>query len=153
MINLKKILCPIDHSDCSKEALKYAVSFAMKDEATLYLLHVIDIRTFDESLDMIAKRPSPDDETIKQLKIKLLECVPGEISSDMQIEAIIVQGIPFAEIINIAKEKEIDLLVMGTHGRTGIAHIMLGSVSEKVVRKAPCPVLTVRQTGHKFVMP
>ncbi len=153
MINLKKILCPIDHSDGSKEALKYAVSFAMKDEAALYLLHVIDIRTFDESIDMVAQRPSPDDETIKKLKVKLLECVPDEISSDMQIEAIIVQGIPFAEIINIAKENEIDLLVMGTHGRTGIAHMMLGSVSEKVVRKAHCPVLTVRQTGHEFVMP
>lgn len=152
MINLKKILCPIDHSDCSKEALKYAVSFAMKDEAELYLLHVIDVRTFDESFNMTSK-PLPDDETIKQLKEKLLECVPEEIRSDMRIEPIVVQGVPFSEIISIAKEKEISVVVMGTHGRTGIAHIMLGSVSEKVVRKAPCPVLTVRQSKHKFVMP
>ncbi len=152
MINLKKILCPIDHSDCSKEALKYAVSFAMKDEAELYLLHVVDIRTFDESFDMTSKQ-LPDDETIKQLKEKLLECVPEEIRNDMRIEPIVVQGVPFSEIISIAKEKEISVIVMGTHGRTGIAHIMLGSVSEKVVRKAPCPVLTVRQSKHKFVMP
>ena len=152
MINLKKILCPIDHSDCSKEALKYAVSFAMKDEAELYLLHVIDVRTFDESFDMTSKQ-LPDDKTIKQLKEKLLECVPEEIRSDMRIEPIVVQGVPFSEIISISKEKEISVIVMGTHGRTGIAHIMLGSVSEKVVRKAPCPVLTVRQSKHKFVMP
>ncbi len=152
MINLKKILCPIDHSDCSKEALKYAVSFAMKDEAKLYLLHVIDIRSFDESLDTMT-RQMPDDETIKQLKTKLFECVPEEIRNDMQVEALVVQGIPFAEIISIAKKNKVDMIVMGTHGRTGLAHIMIGSVSEKVVRKAHCPVLTVRQSDHKFVMP
>ncbi len=152
MINLKKILCPIDHSDGSKEALKYAVSFAMKNEAKLYLLHVIDIRSFDESIDTMATQ-IPNDETIKQLKTKLLECIPEEIRSDMQIEALVVQGIPFAEIISIAKGNNVDMIVMGTHGRTGLAHIMIGSVSEKVVRKAHCPVLTVRQSGHKFVMP
>ncbi len=152
MINLKKILCPIDHSDGSKEALKYAVSFAMKNEAKLYLLHVIDIRSFDESIDTMATQ-IPNDETIKQLKTKLLECIPEEIRSDMQIEALVVQGVPFAEIISIAKGNNVDMIVMGTHGRTGIAHMMIGSVSEKVVRKAHCPVLTVRQSGHKFVMP
>jgi len=152
MISLKKILCPIDHSDCSKEALKYAVSFAMKDEAKLYLLHVIDIRSFDESLDTMT-RQMPDDETMKQLKTKLFECVPEEIRNDMQVEALVVQGIPFAEIISIAKKNKVDMIVMGTHGRTGLAHIMIGSVSEKVVRKAHCPVLTVRQSGHEFVMP
>ena len=152
MINLKKILCPIDHSDGSKEALKYAVSFAMKNEAKLYLLHVIDIRSFDESIDTMAAQ-IPNDETIKQLKTKLLECIPEEIRSDMQLEALVVQGIPFAEIISIAKKNKVDMIVMGTHGRTGLAHIMIGSVSEKVVRKAHCPVLTVRQSGHKFVMP
>jgi nucleotide-binding universal stress UspA family protein len=75
MIDLKKILCSIDYSDCSKEALRYAVSFAMKDEAKLYLLHVIDIRSFDESIGTMVKQVS-DDETIKQLKIRLLECIP-----------------------------------------------------------------------------
>jgi universal stress protein A len=152
MINIKKILCPIDHSDCSKEALKYAVSFAMKDDAKLYLLHVIDIRSFDESIDAMSKQ-IPDDETLKQLKTKLLDCIPEEIRSGMDVEAIVVQGIPFAEIIHIARDNNVDMIVIGSHGRTGIAHIMLGSVSEKVVRKAPCPVLTVRQSNHKFVMP
>jgi nucleotide-binding universal stress UspA family protein len=152
MITLKKILCPIDHSDCSKEALRYAVSFAMKDEAKLYLLHVIDIRSFDESIDAMSKQ-IPDDETLNQLKTKLLDCIPEEIRSGMDVEAIVVQGIPFAEIISTARKENIDMIVIGSHGRTGIAHIMLGSVSEKVIRKAPCPVLTVRQSNHKFVMP
>ena len=152
MIILKKILCPIDHSDCSKEALKYAVSFALRNEAVLYLLHVIDIRTFDENLDTITKQIA-DESSINNLKKKLLECVPEEIRSDMKIEAIVVQGIPFVEIIKTAKDNEVDMLVLGTHGRTGLAHMMLGSVSEKVVRKAPCPVLTVRSPNQKFVMP
>ncbi|MHC4140190.1 MAG: universal stress protein [Planctomycetota bacterium] len=152
MISLKKILCPIDHSDCSKEALKYAVSFAMKDEAKLYLLHIIDIRSFSEGLDAMSK-PIPDEETLEQLRTKLLDCIPEDIRDDMDVEATVIQGIPFAEIISTAKEKEIDMIVIGSHGRTGISHMMMGSVSEKVVRKAPCPVLTVRQPGHKFVMP
>ena len=152
MISLKKVLCPIDHSDCSKEALKYAVSLAMKDEAKLLLLHVIDIRSFSEGLDAMSK-PLPDEETLEQLRVKLLDCIPEEIRDDMDVEAIVTQGIPFAEIISVAKEKEIDMIVIGSHGRTGISHMMLGSVSEKVIRKAPCPVLTVRQPGHKFVMP
>ncbi|MHC4321702.1 MAG: universal stress protein [Planctomycetota bacterium] len=152
MISLKKILCPIDHSDCSKEALKYAVTFAMKDEAKLYLLHVIDIRSFNEGLDAMSTQ-IPDEETLEQLRVKLLDCIPEEIRDDMDVEAIVIQGIPFVEIISTAKEKEIDMIVIGSHGRTGIKHMMLGSVSEKVVRKAPCPVLTVRQPGHEFVMP
>jgi len=152
MISLNKILCPIDHSDCSKEALKYAVTFAMKDEAKLLLLHVIDIRSFNEGLDAMSTQ-IPNEETIEQLRVKLLDCIPEEIRDDMDVEAIVTQGIPFAEIISTAKEKEIDMIVIGSHGRTGISHMMLGSVSEKVVRKAPCPVLTVRQSDHEFVMP
>jgi nucleotide-binding universal stress UspA family protein len=152
MISLNKILCPIDHSDCSKDALRYAVSFAMKDEAKLLLLHVIDIRSFNEGLDAMSTQ-IPNEETIEQLRVKLLNCIPEEIRNDMDVEAIVSQGIPFAEIISTAKKKEIDMIVIGSHGRTGLSHIMLGSVSEKVVRKAPCPVLTVRQSDHEFVMP
>ena len=149
MINIKNILCPVDHSDCSKEALKYAVSFAMKDNSKLYLLHVIDIRAFDESINAMTTQ-IPDDETLKQLKTKLLDCIPEEIRDDMDVEALVVQGIPFVEIISTAKKNDIDMIVLGSHGRTGITHMMMGSVSEKVVRKAPCPVLTVRRSDQKF---
>ena len=78
MISLKKILCPIDHSDCSKEALKYAVSLAMKDEAKLLLLHVIDIRSFNEGLDAMSTQ-IPNEETLEQLRVKLLDCIPENI--------------------------------------------------------------------------
>ena len=149
MINIKNIVCPVDHSDCSKEALKYAVSFAIKDNSKLYLLHVIDIRTFDESINAMTPQ-IPDDKTLAQLKTKLLDCIPEEMRDDMNVEALVVQGIPFVEIISTAKRNDVDMIVLGSHGRTGISHMMMGSVSEKVVRKAPCPVLTVRKSDHKF---
>ena len=149
MIVIKNILCPVDHSDCSKEALKYAVSFAIKDNSKLYLLHVIDIRTFDESINAMTPQ-IPDDKTLAQLKTKLLDCIPEEIRDDMDVEALVVQGIPFVEIISTAKKNDVDMIVLGSHGRTGITHMMMGSVSEKVVRKAPCPVLTVRRSDQKF---
>lgn len=149
MIGIKNILCPVDHSDCSKEALKYAVSFAIKDNSKLYLLHVIDICAFDESINAMTPQ-IPDDETLAQLKTKLLDCIPEEMRDDMNVEALVVQGIPFVEIISTAKRNDVDMIVLGSHGRTGISHMMMGSVSEKVVRKAPCPVLTVRKSDHKF---
>ncbi len=152
MINIKNILCPVDHSDCSKEALKYAVSFAIKDNSKLYLLHVIDIRTFDESINAMTPQ-IPDDKTLAQLKTKLLDCIPEEMRDDMDVEALVVQGIPFVEIIATAKKNDVDMIVLGSHGRTGITHMMMGSVSEKVVRKAPCPVLIVRKSDQKFTMP
>ena len=63
------------------------------------------------------------------------------------------RGAPFLEIIRYAKENDVDLIVLGTHGRSGLAHVLLGSVAERVVRKSPCPVLTVRHPEHEFVMP
>jgi nucleotide-binding universal stress UspA family protein len=69
------------------------------------------------------------------------------------VEKIVERGVPFVEIIRTAKEKKADLIVIGTHGRTGIDHMLFGSTAEKVVRKAPCPVLTVRIAGKEFKMP
>jgi nucleotide-binding universal stress UspA family protein len=68
-------------------------------------------------------------------------------------EKMVVRGVPFVEIIRIAKERHVDLIVIGTHGRTGIDHMLFGSTAEKVVRKASCPVLTVRIAGKEFKMP
>ena len=62
-------------------------------------------------------------------------------------------GTPFLEVIRYAKDHDIDLVIVGTHGRTGLVHVLMGSVAEKIVRKAPCPVLAVRPEGHQFVMP
>jgi nucleotide-binding universal stress UspA family protein len=77
-----------------------------------------------------------------------------EVSAKVKdVETMVVRGVPFAEIIKTAKNKNADLIVIGTHGRTGIDHMLFGSTAEKVVRKAPCPVLTVRIAGKDFTMP
>lgn len=144
MIKFKKILCPVDYSDCSAKALRYAAGLALKDSAKLYLMHVIDKRVYDYGGPVYEAQLSPDAEVIEHLKEKLGESVPKEIRGDIDVETIVTVGVPAQEIVNAADDKGVDVIVMGTHGRTGIAHVVMGSVAENVVRKALCPVLTVR---------
>lgn len=148
MVQFKKILCPFDFSENAQEALQYAIHLMLKDEdATLYLTHVVDSRVYDYGGPIYGQEPSVsmivlDQSTREQLEKKLLDHVPEGIQN--RVETIILLGVPFLEIIITAKDKNVDLIVIGTHGRTGIAHMLIGSVAEKVVRKAPCPVLSVK---------
>lgn len=148
MVQFKKILCPFDFSENAQEALQYAIHLMSKDkDATLYLTHVVDNRVYDYGGPIYGQEPSVSmvvlDQSIReQLEKKLLDHVPEEIQN--RVETIILFGVPFLEIIITAKDKNVDLIVIGTHGRTGIAHMLIGSVAEKVVRKAPCPVLSVK---------
>ncbi|MFN3530915.1 MAG: universal stress protein [Candidatus Brocadia sp.] len=153
MINIKNILCPIDYSVYSEMALKYAIEFAEKYEAKLYLMHVLDIRVYDISDPDLYNVSIVDTETIEKLRERLLRCVNEDTKGRIPVEAIIIQGVPFAEIIKASRDYKIDLIVLGTHGRTGLSHAIMGSVAEKVVRKAPCPVLTIRHPEHDFIMP
>ncbi|OHC07421.1 MAG: hypothetical protein A2545_08900 [Planctomycetes bacterium RIFOXYD2_FULL_41_16] len=143
MVTLKKILCPVDHSECSYLALKYAISLALKDEAKLYLMHVIDSRLYDTEIYKLSPyKLNEIDES--RIRTDLMKSLPEGTMDVLEVETIVVKGVPFNEIINAATEINVDLIVIGTHGRTGLSHVMLGSVAEKVVRKATCPVLTVR---------
>ncbi|HHT9119558.1 MAG TPA: universal stress protein [Candidatus Hypogeohydataceae bacterium YC41] len=144
MNGYKKILCPVDYSVCSNEALKQAVSLATAYNAKLYLLHVVDVRMYGHEAPLSFEMPKPDQESIEKVKKDLADSVLKEAKGKLDVETIVTMGIPAVEIINAARQKGIDLIVMGTHGRTGIAHVVIGSVAENVVRKAPCPVLTVR---------
>ena len=146
MISFKKILCPIDYSDCSARALRYAAGMALKDSARLYLMHVIDRRVFDYGGPVYEVPSVPDAETIVRLEEKLRESIPGEVRGDIQVETVVTMGIPAEEILKAARDEGVDVIVMGTHGRTGMAHTVMGSVAENVVRRASCPVLTVRQS-------
>ncbi len=149
MIKLQKILCPIDFSENSLEALRYAAHTALKENATVYLIHIVDSRVYDYGGPiyepvMPAMKPVIDQASKDQLRDKLLEKVPKEIEG--RVETVVSFGVPFVEIIKAARDYDIDLIIMGTHGRSGISHMLIGSVAEKVVRKAPCPVLTVRSS-------
>ncbi|KKO19212.1 MAG: universal stress protein [Candidatus Brocadia sp.] len=153
MICIKNILCPIDYSVYSEMALKYAIEFAEKYQAKLCLIHVLDIRVYDINNPDLYDVNIVDEETIAKLRERLLRCVTDDTRGKIAVEARIIQGVPFAEIIRAAKEYKADMIVIGTHGRTGISHAIMGSVAEKVVRKAPCPVLTIRHPEHDFIMP
>lgn len=155
MISLKRILLPTDFSEYSGAARDYACSLVEKFNAELHVLHVLQ--------DLVAMAPEPGmafpppGDYLKELEASAklaLEKLPADgLPAGFKVERSLKHGSPFLEIIRYAKEQGIDLIVMGTHGRTGLAHVLLGSVAEKVVRKSPCPVLTVRPVGHKFEMP
>jgi len=77
----------------------------------------------------------------------------SETEKTIELKRFVARGIPAEEIVDFARNNEIDLIVMSTHGRTGLKHVLMGSTTEKVVRKAPCPVLSIRHPEHEFVMP
>src|SRR5689334_1171838 len=155
MIDLRRILVPTDFSKHSENALQYAVAFADKFGSELYLLHVVqDLALFVP--DTVTGTP-PVVPPVQQLTAAVREGLQRVIREHglerLPVCPEVREGTPFYEIIRFAKEKDVDLIVMGTHGRSGLAHVLLGSVSEKVVRKAPCPVLTVRHPEHEFIHP
>ena len=85
-----------------------------------------------------------DDKQTEILKMRLIKLIPDNIRTNINIGTFVVKGIPFVEIIKAAKDNQVDLIVMGTHGKTGLEHILIGSVAERVIQRSPCPVLSVR---------
>jgi len=149
------MLVPTDFSKFSQIALLYAAAFAEKFAAELYLLHVVqDLAVFIPDMITVAPPPAPTVEQMTRAVHDAFDRIVKENQLDrFKIHREVREGTPFYEIVRYAQEQDIDLIVMGTHGHTGLAHMLLGSVTEKVVRKAPCPVLTVRHPEHEFVHP
>jgi len=149
----KKILYPIDFSEHTEEITTYAVNIAKKYGSELHLLHVIPNLNYFTPYESFL---TPENLIAMERNIekgieKDFEKVTKKI--DIPVRKITRTGIAFVEIIDYIKEENIDLVVMGTHGRSGIEHILIGSVAEKMVRKSPCPVLTIRPKGLAFHMP
>ena len=159
MIKLERILVPTDFSDCANQALAYGSELAKRFGAQLYLLHVtqppLAVYAHAAPLPEQALYPVPEQalypEDAAEKELAELEVPDAEQLSPVQRS--VRKGTPFVEIVQHAKQNEVDLIVIGTHGRTGLTHMLMGSVSEKVVRKASCPVLAVRPEGQQFVMP
>jgi nucleotide-binding universal stress UspA family protein len=155
MIDLRRILVPTDFSKHSQNALAYGAAFAEKFGAELHLLHVVqDLAVFiPDAVTGVPPTTPPVEQLTAAAREALAQLVRERPLPGVTLLTEVREGTPFYEIIRFAREKDIDLIVMGTHGRSGLAHVLLGSVTEKVVRKAPCPVLTVRDPEHEFVHP
>ena len=152
MIELKNILLPTDFSEPSLHATQYAVELAKRFGARLYVLNVIEDPVI--YMPMFESFPLPSREEFETYaQTRLDNWILPDDAEDIEVETLWVHGRPFVEIVRAAREYDADLIVVGTHGRSAPAQLLLGSVAEKIVRKAPCPVLTVRPEGHQFVMP
>ena len=155
MIKIDKILFPTDFSDHSNHAFTYALSFAKEYRAKLVLLHVVEDVQYLANAYMFDVPMMPSYSDMEESRSKELdEFIEREVAdSGVNVEKSIRHGRPFVEIIQAAREEEADLIVIATHGRGGLEHVLFGSTAEKVVRKAPCPVLSIRMPGTDFKMP
>jgi len=155
MPTISTILVATDFSEASDSALAYAKSLASAFNATIHVVHVLeDLAAHAWTTEVyVAALPGVHEEMEKQARERLDACLSPQEREQFRAQLTLRTGSAFVEIVRHAREIKADLLVMGTHGRGAIAHMLLGSVAERVVRKAPCPVLTVRQPEHEFVHP
>jgi nucleotide-binding universal stress UspA family protein len=154
MIQLNKILVASDFSDHARDALKYAAGLAAAFNSEVILCHVVP------GADLLSQLPPGGEGYFPPNFVESQQQTAAEEGKQWLADAgvangrvITPSGTAFVEIVQAAREEKADLLVVGTHGRGAVAHMLLGSVAEKVVRKAPCPVLTVRHQEHEFSMP
>jgi len=156
MTQLKRILVPTDFSQHSEHAAEYALELARRyGVEEVHCIHVSDIPA-----DLLATSSyyvtEPSDQYIEQVRTesrKGLEEFARKNLAGAPVKTAFIEGRPFVEIVRYARVNKIDLIVISTHGRTGLKHALFGSVAEKVVRKAPCPVLVVKRDERDFVMP
>ncbi|HEY6106644.1 MAG TPA: universal stress protein [Anaeromyxobacteraceae bacterium] len=143
MASWTKICCPIDFSETSRAALDEASDLAQRYQADLALVHVFEPAV--ATADLMIAPPEMFEQTAKELERKL-EVWKGEAErrGARSVRASVVTGVAATETVRFAREGGYDLVVMGTHGRRGLRHLVLGSVAERVVREAPCAVLVVR---------
>jgi universal stress protein A len=162
-MKLRRVLAPTDFSRFSGFALEWAANLAEALRSELILLHVIPEEEGQIMEEVIGEdaavripkgiRQNVVEERRKKFQEQFDIVLPRHMKKSIQVEEILRIGVPFLEIIKIAKEKDVDLIVMGTHGRTGLAHVLIGSVAEKVVHHAHCPVLTIKHPQYQSIAP
>ena len=148
MLQIKKIVCPVDFSNCAQQALNYAQDLAKQFDAELSVVHA-----YEDPAAYVTPMPmsgyvGPGAELLlelrKQLEVRLEACKTAVQKQGVRVRTELLEGAPYRVVLDWAKEYGADLIVIGTHGHTGLTHALLGSVTERVVRMASCPVLTIR---------
>ncbi|REJ74264.1 MAG: universal stress protein [Planctomycetota bacterium] len=156
MIQLRHILHPTDFSEPARQAMAYALELAQRFDAELHAFYVVPpmaVMPWSSSGYVPPSMVEAEERHRLEAADMLQSLMPSNEGGNPTVHHVVRDGTPFVRIIEYAREAGIDLIVIGTHGHTGLKHMLLGSVAERVVRKAPCPVLTVRPEGHQFVMP
>jgi universal stress protein A len=150
--HIQKILVPVDFSACSVRALDYALAFARPAQAEIILLHVVEPIVYP----MYGQEITADYTTLQTSLLNtgrqhLAEFSRAKATEPTPMKLLVSQGGAWSEIVDTAKKEGIDLIIVSTHGHTGLRHVLLGSTAERVVRHAPCPVLIVREREREFV--
>jgi nucleotide-binding universal stress UspA family protein len=150
MISIQGVMVPVDFSKESILAAKFGASLAEEYKTKLYVLHVMEpvhpsLRGYIVDFEQFQQR------MIAQAKEDLENVIPKAVKDRIPVEFILEIGHPSYLIVEKAKELGVDVVVIATHGRTGLSHVLLGSVAEKVIRHAPCPVFVIRNPKDKYV--
>jgi universal stress protein A len=148
ILKLTSILVPVDFSKISQKALEYAVPLAKQFEAKITLLHAIEPLPYPMDFTYV---PMGEGFPIKPLEKELNALAKNMIEPQLLKEVIVRVGTAFEVITNVACDCKADVIVITTHGHTGLKHMFMGSTAERVVRHAPCPVFVVRKCEHEFV--
>ena len=155
VINPKNILWPTDFSPLSLHGGRYARAFRDVFGAKLHLLHVIPPPTTPDLTVMVpAEVPASlgDQDLLESARRALDRLVETEFGGDAQIARDAVFGNPWVAVCEYAQKNGVDLIIVPTHGRTGLAHVLIGSTAERIVQHAPCPVLTVKSGKRDFLI-
>ena len=149
-MDIHHILAPTDFSDYSKKAISDAFELARTFGATLSLLHVIEPPPYPiEGFAPSAVGADLLGDLEQQASTELAQVLPDAQEAKVEVTRAVAIGSPSQKIVETAEAEHVDLIVMATHGRTGLSHLLIGSVAERVVRTAPCPVLTIRPPAEQ----
>jgi nucleotide-binding universal stress UspA family protein len=155
-IRLRKILVPTDLSDHADHAFRHAAALALRAKSELVVLHVVE-KFMDHSL--VYSDVWPFQKPVRDHYRKLEQGTKGRLEArirdmigpDLRFRVLVTTGVPSAEILSVSEQEEVDLIVIATHGRGGLAQALLGSTTERVLRKSGCPVLVIRSGADGFV--
>ena len=152
---IRTVLAPVDFSATSSVALEYATDMARRCEASLHLLHVVTDADVSPGTEAFWGFSEDDvqQKWVTEATAQLAALCPPDEHPPLQVVRAVEIGTPFVGIVRYVRTHDIDLVVMGTHGRGAVQQLLLGSVAEQVVRQAPCPVLTVRNPNHTVEIP
>jgi nucleotide-binding universal stress UspA family protein len=148
---LRRILVPVDFSECSRKALEYAIPLARQFHSTLLLVYVMPVHYVVGSEFGPVDVPLPEAELRQNCERELQRLADRNVQGAVPVEIRVGRGQPVHELVRLARDGQVDLILLSTHGHTGLKHVLLGSVTENVVRYAPCPVLVVREHQHEFL--